>query len=270
MRSARFWLLWLSWLLPAVAAAELPEHVPKPGGIAVVDVGVHASRPAVHFGDRQTLVMQEEGRWYAIVGVPLAAEPGGHELTIRGAAENRVSFEVVPHAYREQRLNVERRYVEPDGEQLERILGERRIIDAALQNFRAAPLDSLTLSPPVAGRRSDSFGFRRFFNDQPRAPHSGMDIRASQGTPVHAARDGVVAATGHYFFNGKTVIIDHGLGLITMYCHLDRIDVEASARVRQGELVGVVGATGRVTGAHLHFGAYLTGTAIDPALLLTD
>jgi len=161
-----------------------------------------------------------------------------------------------------------KKYVSPDEAQLERISRERRIIDAALSNWRDIDVGALALAAPVDGPRSSSFGLRRFFNDQPRAPHKGMDIAAVEGTIIAAPGKGVVTATGDYFFNGKTVIIDHGQGFVTMYCHLSEIGVDEGQPLEAGELIGAVGATGRVTGPHLHFGTYLNGTAVDPALLL--
>ena len=253
-------------LLAGTAYGELPAHNPKPGGIAVIELPGTA-RPDVRFGDKPVLTMQEDGRWYAVVGIPLSQATGPTTLEV-GGTDSKIEFDVIPHAYREQRLTVERSYVEPDQAQLDRIFGERRIIDAALNAFREVDVESLSLSAPVPGRQSPSFGFRRFFNDQPRSPHSGMDITANLGTPIVVPRAGVVTATGNYFFNGNTVIVDHGQGFVTLYCHLDRIDVEEDQVVTPGDVLGLVGATGRVTGAHLHFGTYLTGTAIDPALLL--
>jgi murein DD-endopeptidase MepM/ murein hydrolase activator NlpD len=158
--------------------------------------------------------------------------------------------------------------VSPKPAQLERIARERKIIDTALGTFRDQPIDNVTLASPVTGPRSSSFGLRRFYNDEPRSPHKGMDIAAPQGTDITAPRDGLVSATGDFFFNGNTVILDHGQGLITMYCHLQRIDVEDGETLDAGTLLGTVGSTGRVTGPHLHFGVYLNGTAVDPALLL--
>ena len=255
-------------LLPVMTIMAAPDHSPWPGGIAVIDVGpAEAPRPIVEFGERRVLVARNGARWFAAVGIPLDAQPG--ELSIRVNTARDISFDVREHAYREQRLTVtNKKYVTPDEDQLERIGRERRIIDAALVHWRDIDIPGPTLAAPVDGRRSSSFGLRRFFNDQPRAPHKGMDIAASEGTVVAAPGRGVVTATGDYFFNGKTVIIDHGQGFVTMYCHLSKIVVDEGQRVETGEPIGAVGATGRVTGPHLHFGTYLNGTAVDPALLL--
>jgi len=261
--------LLLSLVMYATSVNATPVHSPWPGGIAIIDVGeADQPPPAVLFGNRPVLVMSASDRWQAVVGIPLDTTPGG--LTIR-VGDSDVAVDVVSHAYREQRLTVKNKsYVNPDPAQLERIGHERKVIDAALGNFRISTTNSVALAPPVAGPRSSSFGLRRFFNEQPRSPHKGMDIAAGLGESIRAPRDGVVSATGDYFFNGNTVIIDHGQGFVTMYCHLSEITVEHRQAVAEGEVIGAVGATGRVTGPHLHFGTYLNGTAVDPAILLTE
>lgn len=256
----------LFFALATMAALAAPEHAPRPGGVAIVDVGnADAPAPSVTFGNKPVLVMNSGDRWQAVIGVPLDTLPGLLGFRV-GDADRTV--EIVAHAYAEQRLTVKKSYVSPDQAQLDRIGRERKIIDAALNNFRAVPADSIALATPVEGRRSSSFGLRRFFNEQPRSPHKGMDIAAGTGTAIAAPRAGLVTATGDYFFNGNTVILDHGQGYVTMYCHLSDIAVTEGQQVLAGETLGAVGATGRVTGPHLHFGTYLNGTAVDPAILL--
>ena len=254
------------------AANAIPEHAPRPGGTAVVAIaGANSdSRPIVMFGDKRVLVLRREDEWVAVIGIPLNQSIGTAKAIVRivDQESSTIIFEVQHHTYPEQRLTVAKAYVDLTEEQLNRAGRERKIIDGALQNWRNVYLTDLSLIEPVAGRRSSSFGLRRFFNEQPRSPHKGMDVAANLGTPVIAPGDGTVTATGHYFFNGNTVIIDHGQGFVTMYCHLDEIGVEEGQQLIAGMPIGKVGATGRVTGPHLHFGTYLNGTAVDPALLL--
>ena len=247
-------------------AAAIEESL-RPGGIAIVDLGSSGHEPpVVNLDGKPVLVMSRSNRWYAVVGISLSTAPG--ELVVTAGDEQK-TISVGSHAYREQRLTIENQsQVNPNQQQLDRIAGERAIIDGALNNFRRVPFDDVSLASPVPGPRGSSFGSRRFFNDQPRSPHSGMDIAANTGTPVVAPLPGLVTATGDYFFNGNTVIIDHGQGFVTMYCHLSEIDVEQGQSIATGDVIGAVGATGRVTGPHLHFGTYLNGTAVDPALFL--
>lgn len=264
----RYLFVFVSLVLAAITHAA-PQHSPRPGGIAIVDVGPASQpRPTATLDGKQVMVMRDENRWKAVIGVPLDTEPG--QLTVQ-LGDYPLTFTINEHAYAEQRLTVKNQsYVTPDQAQLDRIGSERRIIDAALNNFRAVPIDGIALEAPVDGRRSSSFGLRRFFNDQPRSPHKGMDIAADAGTPIKAPKSGVVTATGNFFFNGNTVILDHGQGYVTMYCHLSAIAVEEGQDVAPGATLGAVGATGRVTGPHLHFGTYLNGTAVDPAIFLVE
>ena len=259
----------LTLALVSVPGAAV-EHAPRPGGIAIIDVGfADGARPVVVYRNNLALIFEKSDRYYAAVGLPLDVEA---DTAIEISVNDEIrTLNVVPHQYTEQRLTVQNKeYVSPGKEALERIGRERKEIDAALNGFRVINVEEPALGPPVDGPRSSSFGLRRFFNDQPRSPHKVMDIAAGEGTPVEAPAEGIVVATGDYFFNGNTVIVDHGQGLVTMYCHLSAIDVAVGDGVDRGDVLGKVGATGRVTGPHLHFGTYLGGTAVDPALLLSD
>lgn len=255
-------------LLCLAATAAATEQSLRPGGIAIVDIGAaDAAVPVATYRNKSVLVMRREDRWVAVVGIPLNTEPGTLRLVVDG---NESAVEISKHAYREQHLTLKNKsYVTPNSQQLERIGRERKIINAALTNFRTVPIDGVSLAAPVTGPQSSSFGLRRFFNEQPRSPHKGMDIAAGNGEPITAPRSGVVTAIGNYFFNGNTVIVDHGQGFVTLYCHMSEISVEPDQLVAVGDLLGAVGSTGRVTGPHLHFGTYLNGTAVDPAIFIT-
>ena len=256
-----------AFLLSIAAPLLATEQSLRPGGVAIVEVGsVDTDAPEVTLGDQALLVMQRGDLWVAVAGIALDTAPGTIRISVNGVDSD---VDISGHDYREQRITVENQsFVEQSPEQLERIFSERKIIDAVLTSFTERPVDGLSLKAPVPGKQSDSFGYRRFFNDQPRSPHKGMDISAGSGQAIVAPRAGTIAATGNYFFNGNTVLLDHGQGFITMYCHLSDIGVEEGQPVATGDVLGAVGATGRVTGPHLHFGTYLNGTAVDPAIFL--
>ncbi len=258
-------------LLTAPLAAR-PVAAPVPGGVALVDLGpAGGTRPAARFNDRPVLVREREGRWQAVVGLPLELDPGRHllQVTPRGGTPTTSAIEVVAKAYAEQHLTIKnKRQVNPNEEDLRRIAAERVRIAAAMNQWRDVPDPDLDFVTPLEGPRSDSYGKRRFFNGQPRKPHGGMDIAMPTGTPVVAAADGVVTETGDFFFNGNTVFLDHGQGLTTLYMHLQQIDVAPGQVVTKGQRIGTVGATGRVTGPHLHLSVRLNGTYVDPALFL--
>jgi murein DD-endopeptidase MepM/ murein hydrolase activator NlpD len=218
------------------------------------------------------MVLRRHNSWVAVVGIALETPPGAHTLQVRRGAKTLppVSFTVQEKAYAVQHITLkDRRMVEPTEADLQRIAREKTRIEAAFAHWSDAAPDALTLQQPVSGDFSSPFGLRRFFNDQPRKPHSGLDIAAPQGTPVYAPMAAQVIDTGNYFFNGNTVFLDHGQGLITMYCHLERIAVTPGQQVARGQVIGTVGMTGRVTGPHLHWSVSLNRTMVDPMLWLS-
>jgi murein DD-endopeptidase MepM/ murein hydrolase activator NlpD len=264
-------------ILPPPVAAEaarvgFPQTASVPGGVVRIPIDAPAeSQPVATLDGVRTLVMRNGERWEAIVGIPLDTKPGRQELVVsHGGRSERLAFEVADKKYAVQKLKVAPGHVDLSKENLARVEKEKAEIRKALDGFTDRLPATLGLVQPVDGERSSSFGLRRVFNDQPRNPHTGMDIAAPSGTPIRAAAAGTVAAVGDYFFNGNTVILDHGSGLVTMYCHLSRTDVEAGQPVSAGDTIGAVGATGRVTGPHLHFGVTLNRTMVDPALFLAS
>ncbi|MEE8108593.1 MAG: M23 family metallopeptidase, partial [Gammaproteobacteria bacterium] len=162
-----------------------------------------------------------------------------------------------------------KRQVDPTAEDLERIAGDRREINQAFRSWDREPVDTAFYLPAI-GPRSSAFGLKRFFNEQPRSPHSGVDIAAPDKSDVVAPAAGVVVATGDYFFNGNTVLIHHGQGLVTMYCHMSEIDVQDGDRLDAGDLIGKIGQTGRVTGPHLHWSLSLNQVRVNPELFLVE
>ncbi len=258
-----------------VSASDLPRHDPVPGGVAhipLADTGF-APEQEIHFNGRTAMVREIDGEWIAVIGIPLSLGEGRHFVELRDGDDNRqrIHFDVRDKQYEEQRLQVERRMVHPSAEDLERIGRESRRIRTALDVWTdEVKTDTMAFPYPVEGPRSSPFGLRRYFNDEPRRPHSGLDIAVPTGTPITAPAAGRVVDTGHYYFNGKTVFINHGQGLVTMYCHMDQIDVEPGDWVDAGTQLGTVGTTGRVTGAHLHWSVSLNGTMVDPDLFLAE
>ena len=256
-------------LTTPAAGLALPDAEPVPGGVAIVAVD---DVSAASFRGARVLLSEQGGRQVAVVGLPLSLAPGRHYLE---TGKGRTAFEVLPKEYEVQRLTIaNRRKVEPLAADMERIGRERRAMNAVFRSFTAiqagADADLLSFALPTEGVMSSAFGLRRILNGRPRSPHSGLDIAAPEGAEIRAPAPGRVALVGDYFFNGVTLLLDHGQGLITMYCHMSEVSTRPGDLVRRGELLGRVGQTGRVTGAHLHWGVSLNDARVDPALFLDD
>jgi len=252
-----------------VNANELPDELNVPGGVVIIPIN-SKDRPKAFFYDKRVLIIGESQNWKAIIGIPLKIELGEHKLkVVSNGVEAKYLFEVVGKTYEAQYLTIKnKRQVNPNKEDMLRITRERKLISKAKINWREIDNVPLRFIKPAKGPFSSSFGLRRFFNNQPRNPHSGLDIAAETGTPIVAPAAGIVTNAGDYFFNGKTVFLDHGQGLITMYCHMDNISVEEGDIVDVNDLLGTIGSTGRVTGAHLHWSVILNNTTVEPLLFL--
>jgi murein DD-endopeptidase MepM/ murein hydrolase activator NlpD len=248
-----------------------PRVSAVPGGIVTFNLAGAPDRlPTVAFNGRPVMVVRQGDSWLAILGIGLSIEPGEYHVDVLqlGGGEQKLPFTVRPKAYATQQLKVPPSQVNLSPEDEARVTTEQQKVRAALDAFSAGAPSTLRLQQPVPGRRSSSFGLRRMFNGESRNPHSGMDIAAPTGTPIKAPLAGRVVDVGEYFFNGGNVIIDHGQGLATIYCHLSKIRVEVGQQLKRGEVLGDVGATGRVTGPHLHWGVSLNGAMVDPSLFL--
>jgi len=247
------------------------EHNNVPGGIVIVPTGisVNVDAPEITWNNRTIATLAAAGEWSAVVGVPLNTKPGSHALSVKAKSQSfEISFAVKATNYAEQRIVLkDNSKVTPAPLDLERIKIENKRL-GKVKRMRSARLLADEFIWPVEGPISSTFGLRRFFNDKPRRPHGGIDIAVPTGTPIVAPANGVVIDTGEYFFNGNSVFIEHGLGVQTFYAHMDSIAVSIGDPVRQGDVIGTVGETGRVTGAHLHWSLGLNGTWVDPNLVL--
>ena len=265
----------LAGLANAGTAHAAPRAAPIPGGIAIVRLAsAEAPAPQAFYMGRPVLVERRDGAWRALVGIALNAEPGEQRLKVvtagaAGVAERETAFRVMPHTYATQKLTIrDTTKVTPPPDALERIEREQARMVELRTRFRDVASVEADLAPPARGRLSSRFGLRRVLNGEPRNPHGGLDFALPSGTPVTAPAAGVVIDAADYYYCGNSVFVDHGQGLISLYCHLDRIDVAPGQSLRRGERIGLSGASGRATGPHLHWSIYLNGNGIDPELLL--
>ncbi len=254
-------------ITPAIVVAGSPE---------LIRVSVPASKVEGEWmGHKIEFFRTKDGSaWLALAGVDVEGAVGAFTLRIHlktaGGETRDLSETVEIHAahYRTETLNVEPKFVEPGPEELKQIEAEVALKEKVFGASAAEPEWSGDFIAPVRAQPTDSFGVRRTFNGKLASVHKGMDFRAASGTPVHAANSGVVVLARPLYYEGNCVVIDHGLGLFTISMHLSRIDVHEGERVVKGQRLGLSGATGRVTGPHLHWAVRWQGAYLDPAKLL--
>ncbi len=245
----------------------LPTSSPVPGGIVTLKIAADSEiRPEVFYREQPVAMSRHHGFWYAIVGLGLNSKAGHHEVRVNGKG---IPFQVKDKDYPEQHITLKtRKHIDLSAADLKRHRQEKKQAGTVFHRFDLSQAPDLAFLKPVAGPYSSPFGLKRFFNKSPRKPHSGLDIAAPKGTPIKAPASGKVVLTGNFFFNGKVVYVDHGQGLISMFCHLSEISVVKGDTLGKGQILGKVGATGRVTGPHLHWSVSLNNARIDPMLLL--
>ena len=250
--------------LLALCVLCAPARAAVPGGIAVLEVPAGTER-ATYAGAR-VLVLHAPPQSVAIVGIPLDARLGEHHLTfdVPDQPPGDVAFTVMEKSYPTETLTVEPKMVNPPAKELARIKREQAAMHAVFASFTTVTESPFPMQRPLVGDVRSAFGLRRVFNGEARSPHSGLDIRGAIGDPIVAPAAGTIALTGLFYFNGNTVLIDHGGGVVTMTCHMSEIDVAKGQHVARGQLLGKVGATGRVTGPHLHWTLSLNDERVDP------
>jgi hypothetical protein len=250
---------------------------PRVGDVAWVHVRAVSDTAVIagSVGDRSLLFFPYDGGQAALVGLDLEVRPGmlGWRIAVqepgRPARAAEGSLPVGRRDFTVQRLTLPTGMVDLDPETERRAVSETERMRTLYQTVTPERLWRGPFTRPVAGAEPGTgFGSRRVINGKPRSPHTGIDFAADRGTPVMAVNSGRVALLGEFFFPGRLVILDHGLGLYTLYFHLDSVAVSDDERVERGQTIGTVGATGRATGPHLHFGAHMAGARIDPAALL--
>lgn len=276
-----FALLWLA-LVPAVWAAPV-LHAPAEVGVGqpflvALESPEEVSEVRFVWFGREISVrpVHRDGTWRAeaLLGTDVGQdEPGERQVIAKAVAKGRevstrASVRVTAVAYPEQHLSLPSAMVTPPAEVLERIARDREAARAALATMTGERLWRLPLLRPVPGDMSSAYGLRRVLNGQPRAPHRGVDFRGPEGQGVAAVADGWVVLAADQYYAGKSLFIDHGQGVVSVYFHLSEIIARPGQFVSAGEIVGLVGATGRVTGPHLHFGLALQGRYVDPMSLL--
>jgi len=253
-------------------AASLPRNEPYPGGVAVIPLPVQGkASPRVRMGEKRIMVVSQGGQWFAVAGIGLDATPGENiiELQAGAAAPQQLKFTLQPKEYATQSLTIQNpELVNPTPAELRRIEREQLHLEKVLSHWRNTSHPGIAFVWPAQGPETSGFGLRRVLNGEPRSPHSGIDIGAPMGTPLRAPADGVVADVGRYYYCGKTLTIDLGQGLFSVYCHMSKIRVHPGQRVKQGQIVGAIGATGRTTGPNLHWTVRLNGAAVDPHAFL--
>ena len=259
-------------MIASTASHAAPEQALVPGGIAIMGLDDYSVDTSVTFDNRKTTIFKQDQSWYALAGIPLSAKPGTYQFETKrqDGSTTVTSVDIKGKQYKEQHLTIKnKRKVNPNKQDMERISNERVRKHEAKNHWSDAYPD-VNFIWPVGGEISSIFGLRRFFNEQERRPHSGLDIAAPEGTDIGATADGTVIEAGDFFFSGNMVYIDHGQGLISLYAHMSRIDVRPGDVVKRGDIIGAVGQTGRVTGAHLHFAVMANGVLVDPLYFLPE
>lgn len=262
------------------AESVIPAHIhlssskiPQ-GGISLITIRTESGEHPQVIWLNKTIQMVPEAQkklWQGFLAADLKQPKGRQNVTVKIDPSNqntRIELEITAKDYGVQRLTLPPHMVELDDKTLKRVLAEQKIIQALWKTPDPTPLWHGAFLRPVPGIVVGPFGKGRIINEQPRSPHSGVDLRGAAGTPVKATNRGRITLTDEHFFSGRSVVIDHGGEILSMYFHLEKILVQSGEIVEKGQVIGLVGSTGRASGPHLHWGVRLNGVRIDPLVLL--
>lgn len=262
-------LLFLTF--PALASLSV-SNIAIPGGIAVIDFHTNHANPKASYGNVPVYTQRiKDSHWQALVGIPLLAKIGKKQIIIKDFSERKIDFTVKDYTYQEQHITLtgnKKKYVNPNLAHMDRIKRERPILSIARRTFSTQEFNNQSFILPISGITTSPFGFKRFYNGEPRRPHTGLDYAGKIGTVIQASATGKVIVSDEFFFNGNAIFIDHGQGLISVYIHMNERIAKLGQIVKQGDIIGTIGQTGRATGPHLHFGVYLNQTVINPNILI--
>ena len=257
---------------PALEITVSHARALQPGELVVLAIAAPDSATAIHvraFGHDVAAYRSDEGGWRALVGIDLDVKPGTYPVTVdAGSTRGSLDLAVLRRAFRTRTLTVDPAFVTPPASELERIEREARLLE---DTWRASATERLWTGPfvrPVPQPANSAFGTRSVFNGQPRNAHGGADFLSPAGTPILAPNAGRILVARDLYFSGNTIVIDHGLGMFSTLAHLSAFDVHEGDRVAAGDRVGRVGATGRVTGPHLHWAVRAGGARVDPLSVL--
>jgi murein DD-endopeptidase MepM/ murein hydrolase activator NlpD len=258
---------------PQAPAISAEARSIRPGELVVLTIAVPLAAGDVKveaFGRTAAAYRVDDRHWQSLVGIDLNQSPGSNRVLVRieGGARGSYDLHVTPRSFPTRRLNVDEAFVNPPAEAAERIEREGRELDAIYHAPATEKIWDGAFVRPVPGPANSQFGTRSIFNGVPRNPHSGGDFLSPAGTPVLAPNSGRIVLARDLYFSGNTVIVDHGAGLISLLAHLSTIEVQEGARIGRGQEIGKVGATGRVTGPHLHWAVRANGGRVDPLSLL--
>jgi murein DD-endopeptidase MepM/ murein hydrolase activator NlpD len=260
----------LALFLSGVPALELAPPSARPGDVVLVRVRGTAAEPRGTLAGRELRFWSAGPEdWWALTPLPIEAAPGTSPTRVAaGGSTLSAELEVVEPGFASHALTLDKKYVEPPRSVQVRMAADRKAFAEAFSQPFAPPLFEAGFDWPRRAPTSGRFGDQRVLNGKKASVHYGLDITGPRGAPVAAANDGVVVIARNAYLSGNTVVLWHGAGVYTAYFHLDRMLVEAGQRVARGEPIGALGATGRATGPHLHWGVKVGGLYVDPESLL--